>query len=72
VAGFSLFDKIRHEDSCLTKTEGTNGVRYDTWAKLFYGYTDKLNGIGNTKEDIIICLQSHLCQIKEGTPLDYL
>jgi hypothetical protein len=47
VAGFSLFDNIRNEDSHVTKPEGTSGVRYYTCAKLFYRY--RIQTIKNRK-----------------------
>jgi hypothetical protein len=54
VTGFSLFDKIRNEDSPITKTEGTRGVIYYTCAKLFYRLQYKLNGTG-LMERVMIC-----------------
>lgn len=53
VAGFSLFHKIRNEDSHVTKTEGASGVRYYICAQLFYRYT--IRAIWNRKYE---CRQS--------------
>jgi hypothetical protein len=51
VAGFSLFDKIRNEDSHVTKTEGTRGVRYYICANSSTGIRYELYGIGNINGD---------------------